>query len=198
MTSSLPSRRLLTLCLLAGVAILGISACGSSSSTTSTAVAGTSVSSNSQYQARLALAKCMRAHGVNVPDPSPSGGPPGGVAGLRALQSDPNFQPALQACARYRNQAFGFGNFTPAQQAQFRQDLVRFARCMRSHNIDIPDPSSSNGGPFGIFRSLPSSERNSPAFQAAVKACSSELPQFGNGGPGAPPAPGGVPGTTGA
>ena len=141
----------------------------------------------------------MRAHGVNVPDPSANGGTPGGGGpggpggGFRALRSSPNFAPALKACGGALRGAGGFGNISPAQRAQFQHQLVKFAECMRSHNIDIPDPSTSGGGGFGIFRQIPQSERNSPAFQSATKACSSVLPRFGRrGGPGGggPPATG--------
>jgi hypothetical protein len=198
-------RRTLAVCVLGATLALAVSACGSSSSTTSAASAGAAGAggggggtSGSTYQARLNFAKCMRAHGVNVPDPSANGGPAGGAGaaggGFRALRNSPNFQAASQACAKYRAKAFGFGNLTPAQRAQAQQQLVKFAECMRSHSIDIPDPSTSSGGGFGIFRQIPSSERQSPAFQAATKACSSVLPRFGRGagargGPGA----GGVP-----
>jgi len=145
----------------------------------------------------------MRAHGVNVPDPSANGGPaPGGggagAGGFRALRNSPNFASANTACAKYRRAAFGFANITPAQRAQFQQNLVKFAQCMRSHSIDIPDPSTSSGGGFGILRSIPSSERQSPAFQTALKACSSSLPRFGRGGGGGGPGAGGAGGAGGA
>lgn len=181
--------RALALCALTA----GVAACGSaSSSSTSASAGGTAVAStaSARYQARLAFAKCMRAHGVNVPDPSPNGGPAlgGDGGGFRALRSSPNFQAANQACASLRAKAFGLPNLTPAQRAQFRQDLVKFAQCMRSHNIDIPDPTTSGGGGFGTFRQIPPSQRNSPAFQSAFKACSSSLPRLGRGGgPGGPP-----------
>jgi hypothetical protein len=141
----------------------------------------------------------MRAHGVNVPDPSANGGPAGGGGGgggFRALRSSPNFASASTACAKYRARAFGFANITPAQRAQFQQDLVKFAGCMRSHSIDIPDPSTSSGGGFGILRSIPSSERQSPAFQTALKACSSSLPfrRGAGGGGGGTTGGGGTPG----
>jgi hypothetical protein len=130
----------------------------------------------------------MRAHGVNVPDPSANGGPAGGAgAGAGAFQqlrSSPNFTAASTACAKYRSKAFGFGNISPAQRAAAQQALVKFAECMRSHNINVPDPSTTSGGGFGIFRSIASSERNSPAFKTALTACSSNLPKFGRGGPG--------------
>ena len=59
----------------------------------------------------------------------------------------------------------------------------KFAECMRAHHIDIPDPTTSAGGGFGIFRQIPSSQRNSPAFRSALQACSSTLP-FRRGGGG--------------
>ncbi len=178
--------------LLAIVALgLGLAACGSSAGTSNNGSAATGASSNARYQARLNLAKCLRQHGLNVPDPSPggggafgSGGPPGG---FRALRDNPNFQSAFQACAKYRRGAFGFRTLSPSQQAQFQRALVKFAECMRAHNIDIPDPTTGSGGGFRIFRQISPSERQSPAFQNALKACVTNLP-FRRGGPGGGPA----------
>ncbi len=187
---------------LACALLLGVAACGSSSSTSSagsSATAGTATA-GSRYQARLALAKCLRSHGLNVPDPSPNGGIAGGGGGgglFRSLRDQPNFQPALQACAKYRRGAFGIGSLSPAQRAQLQQDLVKFAQCMRSHNINIPDPTTGAGGGFGIFRQIPSSERNSPAFQAAVQACATDLPRRPGAGGGAA-GPGGAAANPGA
>ncbi len=190
-------RRTVAALVIGSLLALGVAACGSSSSSSSTSTSlagsgsgGTSTTSAAgRYQARLNFAKCMRAHGVNVPDPSANGGPAGGGGGLglRSLRSSPNFQSANQACAKYRSQAFAFGNVSPQQRAQFQRDLVKFAECMRAHNIDIPDPSTSGGGGFGIFRQIPSSERNSPAFQSALKACSSNIPFRRGAGPGGAP-----------
>jgi hypothetical protein len=198
------SRRLLTTGIALGAIALGISACGSSSSSATGGTAAAS-SSNARYQARLTFAKCMRSHGVNVPDPSANGGPaagfggggasgaggggaPGGGGAFRQLQSNPAFRTAFQTCGKNLAKGFGLGNVTAAQRQQFQQDAVKFAECMRAHNVDIPDPSSNGAGGFGIFRSISPSERNSPAFQAATKACASNLPRFGRGGgpPGAP------------
>jgi hypothetical protein len=199
---SLRPGRTLTTFALSGALAVGIAACGSSSSSSTgssggTAAAASTSSSNARYEARLQLAKCLRSHGLNVPDPSPNGGVAGGAAGgaggagaggaFRSLRDQPNFQSAMQACAKYRRGAFGFGNISPAQQAQFRQDLVKFAECMRSHNINVPDPSTSSGGGFGIFGQIPSSERSSPEFQSALKACSSTLPFRRGRGPGGGP-----------
>ena len=180
---------------LVGALALGVSACGSSSSTTtnsSAAGSGSSAaSSGTTYQARLNLAKCLRSHGLNVPDPSPNGGVAGGGGGIfRAIRSQPNFQSALQACSQYTRQAFPRLNLSPAQRAQFQQDIVKFAECMRAHNINVPDPSTQGAGGFGIFFQIPPSERNSPAFQSALQTCRSNLPFRRGAGPGGGP-PGG-------
>jgi hypothetical protein len=174
----------------AGALALALSACGSSSSNTTGSASASS--SSSRYQAQLNFAKCMRSHGVNVPDPSSNGGPPAG-GGLQQLRSSPNFQPALNACQKQLGQAFGFANLTAAQRAQFQQAAVKFAQCMRSHNVNIPDPTGGGAGGPGIFQNITPTERNSPAFQTAFTACRSSLPQRpGGGGPGG--APGGAPG----
>jgi hypothetical protein len=194
------TRRAIALCVLSGALALGVSACGSSSSSTTTAAsagagAGAAGTSSATYTARLNYAKCMRAHGVNVPDPSANAGPAGGAGagGFRAQRSSPNFPAASTACAKYRSKAFGAGSFSPTQRAQLQQELVNFARCMRTNGVtDIPDPSTSSGGGFGIFRQIPSTERQSPVFQAALKKCSSTLPRFGRGGAGGGPPAGGA------
>jgi hypothetical protein len=182
---------------LIGALALGVAACGSSSSGAATAASGAATSTvATRYQARLALAKCLRAHGLNVPDPSPNGGVAGGGGlELRALRDSPNFRTAMQACAKYRAAAFPFRNLTPAERAQRQQDLVKFAQCMRSHGIDIPDPTTGTGGGLGIFRQITPSERDSPAFQSALQACSTNLPfRRPRAAGAAPAAPAGNPG----
>lgn len=194
-------RRTILFCLSAVVVVLALAACGSSSTSSSaSATTGSgAANSGSNYQARLNYAKCMRSHGVNVPDPSANGGPAagggaggGGGGGFAQLRNNPNFRTASTACAKYRSKAFGFANISSAQRAQFQQDAVKFAECMRAHSVNIPDPTSSSGGGFGIFRDIPASERQSPAFKTAITACSTDLP-FRRGGAGGGP-PGGAPG----
>jgi hypothetical protein len=211
----LPGRRVFAACALAGTVAIGLSACGSSGSSaaaSSGGSGGTSTSASSRYAARVKAAECLRAHGVNVPDPSANGGPPGGAGGggaagggaaggggYRQLLSTPAGKAASKACASVIGKGFAFGNISPAQRAQFQQEAVKFAECMRAHNVDIPDPTSNGAGGFGIFRSIPSSERQSPAFQTATKACASILPRRGGrGGPGGPCGTGGTVGGPGA
>jgi hypothetical protein len=187
LTSAVRALRLLA-CLAAIAAALTVAACGSAGSR-----ASTGSTSGAQSQARLNLAKCFRAHGINVPDPSSGGGPAGGGGGgiFRALRQYPQAQinAARQACQQYFAQAFPQLNLSPAQRAQFQQQLVKFAQCMRSHGINVPDPqfNGNGGGPgagFGFRRQFRSIDRNSPAFQSANQACASLRPRLGRGGPG--------------
>src|SRR5438105_12045230 len=115
------ARRTLAYAILLATLSLGVAACGSSSSG-----ATSSGSTGSQFQARLNFAKCMRQHGINIPDPSTGGGPAGGGGAFRTLRNYPQAQrqAALQACQSYLRAAFG--NITPAQSAQFRQQLVKY------------------------------------------------------------------------
>jgi hypothetical protein len=81
--------------------------------------------------------QCMRAHGVtNFPDPLTTG--PGAKEGVD--WNSPTFQAAQTACRQYAEP----GAPTPiVQSAQREADLLRFARCMRSHGVpNFPDPDS--------------------------------------------------------
>jgi hypothetical protein len=191
--ATMRGRRAIAATVLALALGLAVSACGSSSASSSSSATTT----GARFQARLNLAKCFRAHGINVPDPSTGGGPAGGGGGIfRSLRNYPTAQvtAARQACSQYFAQAFPQLNLSPAQRAQAQQQLVKFAECMRSHGINIPDPTPSANGGFGIGQAFRSIDRNSPAFQSALKSCQSLRPRFGRGGGG----PGGGGGGAGA
>jgi hypothetical protein len=170
--------RLLILTLATAALGGGLAACGGSSTPSNATASG------AQAQARLNLAKCARAHGINVPDPGPNGD--AGRGAFRVLRQYPpaQIQAVMQACRQYLVQAFPQFNLTPAQRAQFQQQLVKFAQCMRSHGVNIPDPQPSANGFFGFRGTFRNVDRNSPAFQSANQACQSLRPRFGRGGPG--------------
>ena len=202
LTSPIVGRRVPAACLAIVVLALGVTACGSSGSSSSSS---SDPSAGTAATARLNLAKCFRANGIDVPDPSSGGGAAGGGL-FRVLRnySQAQVTKARQACSQYFAQAFPRANLSPQQRAQLQQQLVKFAQCMRSHGVNVPDPTFNNngggGGPgagFGFRGGFNSAQRNSPAFQAAAKACQSLRPRFGRGGPGAPGGAG-APGATGS
>ena len=172
-------RRAAALAGAAAVAVLA-AACGG---------AAPSSASPPTYAQELALAQCMRGHGVpNFPDPQASGGYSLGSNG--SIQGaggsiDINSSPVQAAYGHCRHLLPGGPSVSQleqkVQEGQQRQEqelptLVKFAQCMRSHGVpSFPDPALSG-------QSAPASGQgaginpSSPRFQAAVRACRHVLP----------------------
>ncbi|MGI8507072.1 MAG: hypothetical protein ACR2MK_09795 [Solirubrobacteraceae bacterium] len=153
---------------------LVIGACGSSGSPSSAAGTG-ATGGSSHYASFLKFSTCMRSHGVpDFPDPSSNGGLRLRVGpGSRLNPQSPAFQSAQQTC---RKLLPGGGPPRTVPEAQ-RRAAIANAQCMRTHGVpDFPDPTFPPGGGIRITAVDP----QSPAFQAASKAC-------GNGPPGPPP-----------
>lgn len=190
--------RLKTWVLLPVVALLA-AACGSGASNSGgvASLSGdpssttTTVSQQSQEQAALAFAKCMRDHGVDIPDPTVDAN--GNVQLFSRPQSNGTTnsttgttidrqtrQAAFSACSSYL-QGFTQG-FTQQDQTQIQDTLVKFAQCMRQNGYNMPDPNFSQGAGGGLRTEI---NRNDPAFQKALTACQSILSGLGGGrGPG--------------
>jgi hypothetical protein len=142
-----------------GVASLG-GASGSNGDTATTA-------SKDPQDAALAFVKCMREHGVDMPDPSAGGGirltvRSGNKTKVDAAQRA--CQPLLQAAAP---------KLTPEQQTAMQDAALAFARCMREHGVDMPDPTFGKDGIVIQKRSKGDAGPNpdDPKFEAAAKAC---------------------------
>jgi hypothetical protein len=145
------------------------------------------------------FAKCLREHGVHAETNSGpkgfgihiSGGPaPGGKEG-----PPPPFKLAQGACKRYAPTG-PFESLSPAQKAEEKQKAVEFARCLRSHGVEVPDPGTS-----GVLE-LNNIDPQSTTFQSAQNACHSvmgKLPlaiRASGRAPGGPPHGGGQEGST--
>ena len=116
----------------------------------------------------LKFTKCMRSHGEpHFPDPNREGD----FSNYDIDPSSPQFQAADHECAKYLPSV---GAPTAAQRAQMDQafaDLLRFAKCMRSHGVsDYPDPRRNAGG---VTLLIPGVNQSSPAFVRAQQHCSS-------------------------
>ena len=177
---SLPTKPfLLVPCVLASFAL---AACGGSGSNPNAS------SKTDNEQQILNFTRCMREHGVNISTPNgPRGGP------INVTGTSPQVMEAAQkACSRYRPQG-GPEKLSPAERAA-REDAVQsFARCMRSHGVEVQ--AQTQGGAVRIGVHMNNAKEN-PAFQAAQKACESYLPKPPGGRAGGPkPGSGGGPST---
>lgn len=125
--------------------------------------------------AQLEFAKCMREHGINMPDPETAGGPGGGSVTIGGRDENRDeFQAAMEACDRFLEQA---GNFRSEMDPVMLDKMVKFASCMREHGIDMPDPQADGGITIlrnddgNVSGSAGEIDPSSPEFQAAEEAC---------------------------
>ncbi len=141
--------------------------------------------------AMLAFARCMRDHGVDMPDPDTSGGGPGVVtfhAGAAGDGPDPGsdtFKTANDACQKLLGDA-GPQNLSPKQQQEMQDQALAFSRCMREHGVNMPDPTFDGEGHTTMKLDGDSGiDPSDPKFEAAQQACGSAFgPKGAKGGPG--------------
>ena len=163
-------------------AALLVTACSSSSSGPQVASlgghrGGAAVSSRittaQSDQDMLNYARCMRAHGVNQPDPVHIPGHTG--LSLVTSATPPPSRAATAACTHFLQPIIQgkAAAMTPARIAA----LASYARCMRAHDIAMLDPTSSGQLNLGNVPGISSNfGRSSPQFRGADAACRHLLP----------------------
>ena len=122
--------------------------------------------------------RCLRSHGVNEPDPVNE--TRNGHTGLsfEFPPSTPANQAALSACSHF------IANLVAAKQAGANQELthwlpalVRYASCMRNHDVPMLDPGPQGQLNLGNVPGITSDfGRYSPQFRTADSACRHLLP----------------------
>jgi hypothetical protein len=170
------------------VLALALAACGGSDgdrvaslsgagATTTTTGGGQAGATRDPQQAALDFARCMRQHGVDMPDPEVDD--QGRVkvrigAGGAGRRPDPaKLEAAQKACGSLMGGGDGDRQIDPAQ----RDAMVAFARCMRERGIDMPDPT---GDGLVVRRDGDSGpDPESEAFKAAEQACDHHLANLG-------------------
>jgi len=125
------------------------------------------------------FARCMRAHGVAMPDPVHEPGHAGLTLQFPSATPGPGMRAANAACQHFigpiiqAKQAGAAAAMSPARLAK----LTAYARCMRAHDIPMLDPTSFGalnlGSPPGVSSDF---GRYSPQFRAADTACRHLLP----------------------
>jgi hypothetical protein len=152
---------------------------------------GSDPSSNSPptYAQELALAQCMRGHGVpNFPDPNTSGGytltangsleGSGGSIAIGGSQ----VQAAYGNCRHLLPSGPSLSQLEQdvqqeqQQQAQMLPVMLKYSQCMRGHGEpDFPSPGQSTTSPNSASINI-----NSPQYLAAASACQHLLPAGGH------------------
>jgi hypothetical protein len=165
------------------VALLGVAivAAACSNGPSSPGATGSSTPSSAASNG-LALAQCMRSHGItNFPDPR-SGGGIAINAGSGVDPNSPQYQAAWKAC-----QSKAGGGGSQAQRQQAYAAGLKYARCMQTHGVpNFPDPKAPGSVPVSQSNSAGGSgyqgfgsggvNPDSPQFIAANKACEHYLP----------------------
>jgi hypothetical protein len=138
----------------------GVASLGGQGSSTGTTTTG----SEDQQEAALEFTQCMREHGVDMPDPGPSG--------QLQLQVGPGDQAkvekAQKACGHLLENARP--QLSEEQENAMQEGLLAFAQCMREHGIDMPDPVFGEGGRV-TQRTGRGVNPDDPKFKEASEAC---------------------------
>jgi hypothetical protein len=128
-------------------------------------------------KAMLDYAKCMREHGIDMPDPQFDGG--------RVTQKGPRkvnqakMREADKACASIRERVKP-PEISDAQKEEFKKAALAHSECMREHGLDFPDPVfDENGGAQVRIQRGKGINPESAKFKAAEKACRDKMPGSG-------------------
>lgn len=150
---------------------LGVAGCGGSNGDSGIATAGSpgatpsgaGTSGLSDQELALKFAQCMRAQGINMPDPQSGGGLaikiPEGVDPKKA-------DAAMQKCRQYLPSGGDRAQSDPQQVAQQR----KFSQCMRANGVpNFPDPDAN--GNIKADASTLGIDPKGEKFKKAERAC---------------------------
>jgi len=183
MRSHITLTRAVTSALL-GIALL--TGCGGTTEDPGIATAGgttnptaSPTASRNAEDAMLEFARCMRANGVDIPDPSGDGPITIGPDDEQQPADQATLDKARKACEKYLPDIGGAGD---RPDPKIQDEMRKFAKCMRDRGVDMPDPEFRGGG--GAFP-LPDNA-GSEEFKAAQEACKQRFgPPEGAGAEGA-------------
>jgi hypothetical protein len=158
-------------------AVLTVTACGGGEPASGDAgsKAGREVA---MRKAMLDYARCMREHGVDMPDPTFSdGGARVEQRSGRGKLTPEQTRSAEQACKRFREKIKPPA-MSDAEKEKFKQEALAQSRCMREHGIDMPDPTfNPDGGAMLKMKKESGIRPDDPKFRAAQRACMPEMSQ---------------------
>jgi hypothetical protein len=153
-------------------------ACGvSPSSTGSDGALNTRGPTNTQSvnSQPLVFSHCIRSNGVpNFPDPNSSGVWP--KQQVESAASNPEYPAAARVCGHLLPDGGPGVAPSPAVDQQIKDDMTKFALCMRSHGVlKWPDPTLDQGR--SVFDPQAAGiDTNSPRISATMQECERVFP----------------------
>lgn len=173
--SSMTTKNPVTIAILAAVA-LAVGACGSGKDDASSGKSR----QDKAFEGALKFAKCMRDEGIDMADPQKQAdggivqkmGGPGQAPVDRA-----KVEAAQKKCEHFMDAGGGdVKGGDPKEEAEHRDALLAYTKCMRSHGVPMKDPKFSGnkvqlsigGGPGDDG---PKINPEGATFKAAEKAC---------------------------
>jgi hypothetical protein len=146
-----------------------LAACGGENPASSGASDGTRGIDAKAKKAMLNYAKCMREHGIDVPDPQFDGG---GVRMTQGKGVDPDKARAAEDACRHFQEEVKPPAMSEEQQTEMRKRALANSKCMRDHGFNMPDPQFDDNGRVTMRIDRKSGiDPNDPKFQDAAKAC---------------------------
>ncbi|HEY1005502.1 MAG TPA: hypothetical protein VGD83_38320 [Streptosporangiaceae bacterium] len=146
------------------------------SGSTSASPSGQPLTERQSDQDMVSFTRCMRSHGVQMSDPVHRPGHAG--LSIDMPERGPATSAAYAACTHFMQaitQAKAAG--AAAEAAPRLGALTRYAQCMRSHAINMLDPTPQGDLNLGNVPGITSDfGRYSPQFRAADAACTHFLP----------------------
>jgi hypothetical protein len=135
---------------------------------------GGSTGSGSQTSS-LAFSRCVRSHGVpTFPDPNGRGVWP--KSQVVSAAGSPRYAAAARACGHLLPDGGPGVAPSPAVVEEIQADMVKFARCMRSHGVpDWPDPTLTQGRSIFDPQAV-GINANAPRVSATMRGCQRVFP----------------------
>ncbi|HEV8298515.1 MAG TPA: hypothetical protein VGQ20_14515 [Acidimicrobiales bacterium] len=190
----------------------GVASLADGASEDTAAKDGEAMTEEETQEAFRQYAACMREHGVDMQDPSADGGGPqvvkpqggsdgptsafsvGGATVTGLSPDDPTFKEADAACKHIIAGVIANAreNMDPEELEKMKQQALDFAKCMREHGVDMPDPQFGENGEMTQMMRVDGED--SAQFEQAQEACK----QFGPEGMVTKGAPGAAVGSAGS
>jgi hypothetical protein len=143
----------------------GVASLTDTTSTTDGSSGGAGNAKKDPEEAALEYTRCMREHGVDMEDP--------GAGGELRLDVRPGnrekVENAQRACEGLLENARP--QLSEEQQAAMQEAMLAFAKCMREHGINMPDPTFGEGGRMMQRFERGAVDPDDPKFQEAAEAC---------------------------